>query len=44
MAGSPIDDCFVHIFSAGGSQQKTVLDSAELQARTDAFARACLPH
>jgi uncharacterized protein YecT (DUF1311 family) len=44
MAGSPIDDCFVRIFSGGGSQQKTVLDSAELQARTDAFARACLPH
>jgi len=43
-AGSPIDDCFVRIFSGEGSQQKTVLDSAELQARTDAFARACLPH
>jgi hypothetical protein len=40
MEGSPIDDCFVRIFS-GGSQQRTVLDSAELQARTDAFARAC---
>ena len=42
MAGSPIDDCFVRIFSAGSSPQETVLDSAELQARTDAFARACL--
>jgi uncharacterized protein YecT (DUF1311 family) len=43
MAGSPIDDCFVHIFSArDGGPQKTVLDRAELQSKTDAFARACL--
>jgi uncharacterized protein len=42
MAGSPIDDCFVRIFSAEGSQQKTVLDSGELHAKKDAFERACL--
>jgi uncharacterized protein len=43
MAGSPIDDCFVRIFSAReGSPQKTVLDRAELQSKTDAFAQACL--
>jgi uncharacterized protein YecT (DUF1311 family) len=41
-AGSPIDDCFARIFSAGGSQQKTVLDSTELRLKTDAFARRCL--
>jgi uncharacterized protein len=42
MVGSPIDDCFMRIFSIGSEQQKTVLDSAELQTRTDAFTRACL--
>jgi uncharacterized protein len=42
MVGSPIDDCFARIFSVGAEQQKVVLDSAELQARTDAFMRACV--
>jgi uncharacterized protein len=42
MAGSPIDDCFARIFRGGGSQQKTVLDSAELHVKTGAFARGCL--
>jgi uncharacterized protein len=42
MVGSPIDDCFVRIFSVGSEQKKIVLDRAELQARTDAFTRVCL--
>jgi uncharacterized protein len=42
MIGSPIDDCFVRTFGVGGEQPKIVLDRAELQAKTDAFTRACL--
>jgi len=42
MMGSPVDDCFVRIFSAQSEKQNTVLDSAELQARTEAFTRTCL--